>query len=87
VIARNGCTDYALTSQRTQPAQGIDPMVDKDRTEGSAKKVEGHIKEKGGRALGDRKTEAEGRGDRTLGETQNTWGKVKDKARETTGKK
>lgn len=61
-------------------------MVDKDSAKGSAKKVGGQAKEKGGRAFGDRKSEAEGGGERILGETQNTWGKVKDKARETTGK-
>jgi uncharacterized protein YjbJ (UPF0337 family) len=62
-------------------------MVDKDRTEGSAKKVEGQIKEKAGQAFGDRKTETEGNRKRAEGEAQNTWGSAKDKVREKTGNK
>ena len=59
-------------------------MVDKDRTEGSSKKIEGQVKEKAGRALGDKKTEAEGKNRQTEGEAQNTWGSVKDSVREKT---
>lgn len=59
-------------------------MVDKDRTEGSAKKVSGSVKEKVGQAFGDRKTESEGRTEKSEGTAQNTWGSAKDKVREKT---
>lgn len=52
--------------------------MDKDRVEGSAKGIAGKIKEGVGKVLGDRKTEAEGKGDRAEGKVQNTWGSVKD---------
>ncbi|HEX6143433.1 MAG TPA: CsbD family protein [Geminicoccaceae bacterium] len=59
-------------------------MVDEDRSKGSAKKIEGQVKEKAGQALGDKKTEREGRQKQTEGEAQNTWGSVKDTVREKT---
>ena len=59
-------------------------MVDEDRKKGSAKKVEGQVKEKAGRALGDKKTESEGKSRQSEGEAQNTWGSVKDTVREKT---
>ena len=54
--------------------------ADKDRIEGAGKGLKGKIKEGVGKVTGDTKTEAEGKFDQ--GKTQNTFGKVKDKARE-----
>lgn len=56
--------------------------MDRDRKEGAIKKTVGKIKEKAGRLMGDRKTEAEGRRDRMEGEVQNTVGGIKDTLRE-----
>jgi uncharacterized protein YjbJ (UPF0337 family) len=56
--------------------------MDKDRIEGAGKDLKGKIKEGVGKLTGDTKTEAEGKFDQAEGKTQNTFGKVKDKARE-----
>lgn len=61
-----------------------DPVVDSDRTEGSAKKMGGDLKEGAGNLLGDEKLKREGQADQTEGKAQNAWGSVKDKAREIT---
>lgn len=61
--------------------QGIDP----DRTEGSAKKVGGDLKEGAGKLLGDEKLKREGQADQAEGKLQNAWGSAKDKAREIAG--
>jgi uncharacterized protein YjbJ (UPF0337 family) len=53
-------------------------MVDKDRVEGSGKKVKGDIKEKAGEVLGDEKMKDEGKGDKVAGKIQNAIGGVKD---------
>lgn len=55
--------------------------MDKDRKEGIVKQQVGKLKETLGRLTGDRKTEAEGRGDRVEGKVQNTVGSAKDAAR------
>ncbi|HEY1260896.1 MAG TPA: CsbD family protein [Stellaceae bacterium] len=56
--------------------------MDKDRIAGAAKKVGGGIKEGIGKALGDKKTEAEGKAKKTEGELQNAIGGAKDAARD-----
>ena len=56
--------------------------MDRDRKEGAVKKTVGKVKEKAGEAMGDRKTQAEGRRDRAEGEVQNTYGSVKDSVRD-----
>jgi len=56
--------------------------MDKDRIEGSAKQAGGAIKETAGKALGDKKMEAEGAAKKTEGKVQNAAGGVKDKVRE-----
>lgn len=56
--------------------------MDKDRIKGSAKKTGGAIKEKVGKALGDKKMEAEGAAKKSEGKVRNTAGGLKDKARE-----
>ena len=53
-------------------------MVDKDRVEGSGKKIKGDIKEKAGEVLGDEKMKDEGKGDKGTGKIQNAIGGVKD---------
>jgi len=56
-------------------------MVDKDRVEGSGKNLTGKVKEAFGKATGDSKTEAEGKGDQAEGKVQNAIGGVKDALR------
>ena len=56
--------------------------MDKDRIEGSAKQAGGAIKETAGKALGDKKMEAEGTAKKTEGKVQNAAGGLKDKVRE-----
>ena len=55
--------------------------MDKDRIEGSAKKVGGDIKEGVGKALGDTKLQGEGKADQVEGKVQNTVGGAKDTLR------
>jgi len=55
--------------------------MDKDRVKGSAKNVGGKVKEGIGKAVGDRKTEAEGKADQVKGKAQNTAGCIKDTLR------
>jgi uncharacterized protein YjbJ (UPF0337 family) len=52
--------------------------MDKDRVEGSSKKIKGDIKEKTGELLGDEKMKSEGKGDKVAGKIQNAIGGVKD---------
>jgi uncharacterized protein YjbJ (UPF0337 family) len=61
--------------------------IDKDRTEGSMKKMGGNIKEGAGKVLGDEKLKREGQSEQAKGKLQNAWGSAKDKAREVAGKK
>jgi uncharacterized protein YjbJ (UPF0337 family) len=50
----------------------------KDRVQGSARQVVGGIKEVVGKALGDQKTEAEGKAEKAAGKIQNAVGGLKD---------
>ena len=61
--------------------------MDKDRIAGSAKKIAGGIKEAAGKALGDKKIEAEGKAQKVAGKVQNAIGSAKDTVRETLRKK
>jgi uncharacterized protein YjbJ (UPF0337 family) len=61
--------------------------MDRNRTEGAAKKVTGGLKETTGKVLGDSKIEAEGKAEKTQGKIQNAIGGLKDKLREFAGKK
>jgi uncharacterized protein YjbJ (UPF0337 family) len=56
--------------------------MDKDRIEGSAKQAGSAVKEAAGKALGDKKMEAEGAAKKTEGKVQNAAGGLKDKVRE-----
>ena len=53
-------------------------MVDKDRMAGSAKVIEGTVKEAIGRVTGDAMLETEGKADNAAGKVQNAIGGVKD---------
>ena len=55
--------------------------MDKDRVKGSAKNVAGKVKEGIGKAVGDKKTELEGKTDQVKGKAQNAVGGAKDKLR------
>lgn len=52
--------------------------MDKDRIAGSVKEAKGAIKEAAGKAVGDRKLTAEGKGDKAVGKVQNGFGGLKD---------
>jgi uncharacterized protein YjbJ (UPF0337 family) len=56
-------------------------MVDRDRLEGSAEQAKGKAKEWTGKALGDKKIEAEGKAEQFKGKVQNAVGGMKDAAR------
>jgi len=66
---------------------GTTAGIDDDRAEGSAKQMGGKVKEGAGKLFGDEKLKDEGRADQAEGKLQNTWGSMKDKARETLGDK
>jgi uncharacterized protein YjbJ (UPF0337 family) len=53
-------------------------MIDKDRIAGSAKQVEGDIKEAAGKVLGDAKLVADGESEKVEGKVQNAVGGIKD---------
>lgn len=55
--------------------------MDKDRVDGSLKKVGGDIKEAAGKLFGDSKLETEGKADKAEGKVQNAVGGVKDAVR------
>ena len=52
--------------------------MDKDRIAGAAKQAKGAIKEAVGKAVGDNKLVAEGKGDKVEGKIQNAVGGLKD---------
>ena len=53
----------------------------KDQIKGTAKDVKGSMKESAGRAMGDRKMEAKGASEKTVGKVQKGVGDMKDAAR------
>jgi uncharacterized protein YjbJ (UPF0337 family) len=57
-------------------------IMDKDRVEGAAHQAKGAVKETAGRMMGDKKTEAEGKGERAAGKVQNAVGGAKDAVRD-----
>ncbi|MBR0670587.1 MULTISPECIES: CsbD family protein [Acetobacterales] len=52
--------------------------MDKDRIIGSAKQVEGSVKEAVGKAIGDAKLQVDGRAEKAEGKAQNLLGALKD---------
>ena len=60
--------------------------MDRQRIEGGLKKGAGAIKEKAGKALGDRHLESEGKAEKTEGHIRSGVGKAMDAVREVVGK-
>ena len=56
-------------------------MVNKDKVKGVAKQVKGSVKETAGRVTGNRRTEAEGAAEKTVGKVQKGFGDVKEKVK------
>jgi uncharacterized protein YjbJ (UPF0337 family) len=56
--------------------------MDDDRVKGAAQNVKGKVKEGFGKAVGDSKLEAEGKGDQVAGKVRNAVGGIKDAFRE-----
>ena len=56
--------------------------MDEDRVKGAAQNIKGKIKEGAGKLAGDKKLEAEGKGDQVGGKIRNAVGGVKDSIRE-----
>jgi uncharacterized protein YjbJ (UPF0337 family) len=55
--------------------------MDRQRMKGGLKKATGMVKEKVGRAVGDRRLEAEGKAERAEGRVRSAVGKARDSAR------
>jgi uncharacterized protein YjbJ (UPF0337 family) len=55
--------------------------MDRQRMKGGLKKATGTVKEKIGRAMGDRRLEAEGKAERAEGRVLSAFGKARDSAR------
>jgi uncharacterized protein YjbJ (UPF0337 family) len=75
-----GTSQEALSFQATVFLMKGSTM-DKDRLKGMAHQVKGGLKEKAGKAMGDKKVEGEGKGEKAAGKVQNTVGGVKDSLR------
>jgi uncharacterized protein YjbJ (UPF0337 family) len=60
--------------------------MDQQRIKGGVKKGTGTIKEKAGKALGDRHLESKGKAEKTEGHIRSGVGKAKDAVREVVGK-
>lgn len=56
--------------------------MDDDRLKGKLTDVGGRIERQAGEWTGDEDLQAEGSKDQAKGKVQNTWGKIKDKARD-----
>ncbi len=58
--------------------------MDKDRSAGMAHQAKGAVKEAAGKVTGDKKLEAEGKGEKVGGKIQNAVGGAKDSVRDAT---
>jgi len=56
--------------------------MDKDRSAGIGHQVKGSVKEAAGKVTGDKKLEAEGKGEKLGGKVQNAVGGAKDSVRD-----
>lgn len=56
--------------------------MDQDRIKGKAEDVAGRVKRQTGEWTGNEELQSEGAADQAKGKVQNTWGKVKDAARD-----
>lgn len=61
---------------------GMEPNMDRDRTEGAAQKTGGRVKEAAGKLMGDSKLEMEGKKDKAAGSVKNAIGGMKDALRD-----
>jgi uncharacterized protein YjbJ (UPF0337 family) len=61
--------------------------MDKDRIAGAAHEIKGSVKEAIGKAVGDGKSQSDGKAERTAGKIQNAVGGIKDRVREIIKKK
>ena len=59
--------------------------MDEDRIKGAATNIGGKAKDAVGGAMGDSKTQAEGKADQVSGQLQNAYGSAKDSAQEAAG--
>jgi len=62
----------------------MESVMDKDRTAGIGHQVKGSVKEAAGKVTGDKKLEAEGKGEKIGGKVQNAVGGAKDTIRDAT---
>jgi uncharacterized protein YjbJ (UPF0337 family) len=56
--------------------------MDEDRIKGKVDDVAGRVKRQTGEWTGDEELQSEGTADQAKGKAQNTWGKIKDAARD-----
>lgn len=58
-----------------------------DQIKGKEKQVEGEVKDRAGGALGDNKTQGEGKLDKAAGKVQEGYGNLKEKVKDSVDKK
>jgi len=56
-------------------------MVNKDQVKGVAKQVKGSVKQTAGRVTGNRRIEAEGAAEKTVGKVQKGFGDMKERVK------
>jgi uncharacterized protein YjbJ (UPF0337 family) len=59
--------------------------MDEDRIKGTATNIGGQVKDAVGGAMGDSRTQAEGKADQVSGQLQSAYGSAKDSAQEVAG--
>ena len=57
-------------------------MVNKDQVKGVGKQIKGSVKETAGRVTGNRRVEAEGAAEKTVGKVQKGFGDIKEKVKD-----
>lgn len=57
-------------------------MVNKDQVAGVAKEMKGAVKDAAGKAVGNKKLQAEGKADKIAGKVQKTYGDAKEKIKD-----
>jgi uncharacterized protein YjbJ (UPF0337 family) len=57
-------------------------MVNKDQVGGVAKEMKGAVKGAAGKAMGDKRLQAEGKADKITGKVQKTYGDAKEKIKD-----
>jgi uncharacterized protein YjbJ (UPF0337 family) len=76
------CREQTIAAAITSDlANSEDAVMDKDRIKGSAEQAKGSVKEAAGKVFGDKKLEADGNADKTVGKVQNAVGGLKDAVR------